>query len=86
MDLPPRTSDENDDSGGRPARSLGGSRGSQRQALAGAGEQAIASWLGDAETDAADHAAIEQARAEAAKQGGIEFETFFDDVLEWSER
>lgn len=48
--------------------------------------EAIASWLGDAETDAADHAAIEQARAEAAKQGGIEFETFFDDVLEWSER
>ena len=48
--------------------------------------EAIASWLADAETDTADHAAIEQARAEAAKQGGIEFETFFDDFLEWSEQ
>lgn len=47
--------------------------------------EAIASWLADAAADAAadgdDHAAIEQARAEAAEQGGVEFEPFFDDLL-----
>lgn len=36
--------------------------------------EAIASWL----MDEADHAAIKQARAEAAEQGGVEFEAFFD--------
>ena len=40
--------------------------------------EAIASWLADAASDDADHAAIEQARAEAAEQGGVEFEAFFD--------
>ena len=46
--------------------------------------EAIASWLADAASDDADHAAIEQARAEAAEQGGrrtrnsvVEFEAFF---------
>ena len=43
--------------------------------------EAIASWLADAATDEDDHAAIEQARAEAAKQGGVEFEPFFDGLL-----
>ncbi len=41
-------------------------------------DEAIASWLADAASDDADHAAIEQARAEAAEQGGVEFEVFFD--------
>ena len=40
-------------------------------------DEAIASWLADAALDEADHAAIEQARAEAAEQGGLEFEAFF---------
>lgn len=43
--------------------------------------EAIASWLADTATDAADHAAIEQARADAAEQGGVEFEAFFNDLL-----
>lgn len=43
--------------------------------------EAIASWLADAATDEADHAAIEQARAEAAQEGGVEFEAFFDELL-----
>lgn len=43
--------------------------------------EAIASWLADAAADEDDHAAIEQARAEAAEQGGVEFEPFFDDLL-----
>ena len=43
--------------------------------------EAIASWLADAATDLADRAAIEQARAEAAEQGGVEFEVFFNDLL-----
>ncbi|WP_420612109.1 hypothetical protein [Candidatus Spongiisocius sp.] len=43
--------------------------------------EAIASWLADAASDEADQAAIEQARAEAAEQGGVEFEAFFDDLL-----
>ena len=40
-------------------------------------DEAIASWLADAASDDADRAAIEQARAEAAEQGGVEFEAFF---------
>ncbi|WP_420433362.1 hypothetical protein [Candidatus Poriferisocius sp.] len=40
--------------------------------------EAIASWLGDATLDEADQAAIEAARREAAEQGGVEFEDFFD--------
>ena len=40
--------------------------------------EAIVSWLADATMDEADHAAIEAARREAAKQGGVEFEAFFD--------
>ena len=43
--------------------------------------EAILSWLADAAMDDADHAAIEHARADAAEQGGIEFETFFDKLL-----
>ena len=43
--------------------------------------EAIASWLADAATDEADHAAIEQARAEVAQEGGVEFEAFFDELL-----
>lgn len=31
--------------------------------------------------DETDHAVIDQARREAAVQGGVEFETFFDDLL-----
>ena len=41
-------------------------------------DEAIASWLADAASDDADRAVIEQARAEAAEQGGVEFEAFFD--------
>ena len=40
--------------------------------------EALASWLADAEMDDSDHAAIEQARAEAATHGGVEFEAFFN--------
>ena len=40
--------------------------------------EAIASWLADATLDEADQAAIEAARHEAAEQGGVEFEDFFD--------
>ncbi len=50
-------------------------RGRPVQALV---DEAIASWLADAASDDGDHAAIEQARAEAAEQGGVEFEAFFD--------
>ena len=42
--------------------------------------EAIESWLADAAMDDNDRAAIEQARAEAAEQGGAEFEAFFDDL------
>ena len=37
--------------------------------------------LADAATDETDHAAIDQSRREAAVQGGVEFETSFDDLL-----
>ena len=40
--------------------------------------EAIVSWLADATMDEADHEAIEAARREAAEQGGVEFEAFFD--------
>lgn len=40
--------------------------------------EAIGSWLADAAADEADQAAIEIARGEAAEQGGVEFEAFFD--------
>ena len=43
--------------------------------------EAIASWLADAAADEDDREAIEQARAEAAEHGGVEFEPFFDDLL-----
>ena len=43
--------------------------------------EAIESWLAEAELDDTEHAAIEEARAEAAEQGGIEFEAFFDELL-----
>ena len=44
--------------------------------------EAIASWLADAAADEADQAEIEQARTEAAEQGGVEFEAFFNDLPE----
>ncbi len=40
--------------------------------------EAIASWLADAAMDDADHEDVERARLEAAEQGGVEFEAFFD--------
>ena len=43
--------------------------------------EALVSWLADTATDHADRAAIEQARAEADKQGGVEFEEFFGELL-----
>ena len=43
--------------------------------------EAIASWLANAAEDEDDREAIEQARAEAAEHGGVEFEPFFDDLL-----
>lgn len=42
--------------------------------------EAIGLWLADTAGDEADHAAIESARAEAAEQGGVEFEAFFDSL------
>lgn len=42
--------------------------------------EAIGSWLADTAADEADHAVIESARAEAAEQGGVEFEAFFDSL------
>ncbi|MXZ90246.1 MAG: hypothetical protein F4Z05_02055 [Chloroflexi bacterium] len=44
--------------------------------------EALVSWLADAAMDDAEHTAIEKARAEAAEQGGVEFELFFDELLE----
>lgn len=43
--------------------------------------EAIESWLAEAAMDDAEYAAIEDARVEAAEQGGVEFESFFDDLL-----
>ena len=44
--------------------------------------EAIMSWLEEIALDEADHAAIDQARAEAAEQGGAEFEAFFRELLQ----
>ena len=43
--------------------------------------EALVSWLADAAMDDADHAEIEQAQAEAAETGGVEFEEFFEKLL-----
>ncbi|MYD66725.1 MAG: hypothetical protein F4X26_12225 [Chloroflexi bacterium] len=43
--------------------------------------EAIESWLADAALDDADRAVIERSRAEAAEQGGVEFEAFFEGLL-----
>ena len=43
--------------------------------------EAIESWLADAAMDDAEHSAIERSRLEAAGQGGVEFEAFFDELL-----
>ena len=43
--------------------------------------EAIESWLAEAAMDDAEHDAIEEARAEAGEQGGVEFEAFFDELL-----
>ena len=43
--------------------------------------EALVSWLADVAMDDADRAAIEQARIENAEQGGVEFETFFNELL-----
>ena len=44
--------------------------------------EAIESWLADATLDDADHSVIVRSRAEAAEQGGVEFEAFFDGLVE----
>ncbi len=54
---------------------VAGRRGRPVQELA---NEAIASWLADAALDDADYVAVKSARAEAARQGGVEFEAFFD--------
>ena len=43
--------------------------------------EAIESWLADATMDDVDHSAIVRSRLEAAEQGGVEFEAFFDELL-----
>ena len=40
--------------------------------------EAIESWLADTALDDAERPAIERSRAEAAEQGGVDFEAFFD--------
>ena len=44
--------------------------------------EAIVSWLADAAMDDSERVAIEQARAEAVEQGGVEFEAFFNRLAE----
>ena len=44
--------------------------------------EAVVAWLEELAADEADHAEIEQSRAEAAELGGIEFEEFFDELLQ----
>lgn len=44
--------------------------------------EAIVAWLEELAVDEADHAAIEQSRAEAAELGGVEFEEFFGELLQ----
>ena len=43
--------------------------------------EAIETWLAEVEVDEEERAAIEEARAEAAEKGGIEFEEFFKELL-----
>lgn len=43
--------------------------------------EAIVSWLSEAVMDDAEYTEIEDARAEAVEQGGVEFESFFDELL-----
>lgn len=43
--------------------------------------EAIESWLVDAATDDGDYSAIERSRHEAAGQGAVEFEQFFEELL-----
>ena len=43
--------------------------------------EALVSWLADAEMDDTDHDEIKQARIEAAETGCIEFEEFFKELL-----
>ena len=68
---------ENDGRG--PLEAAAGRNGRSVQELE---REAIESWLADAVADDAEHLAIERARAEAAEQGGVEFERFFDGLLE----
>lgn len=44
----------------------------------------VESWLSEFDLDNEEHAEIELARSEAAEQGGVEFEEFFDDLLQSS--
>lgn len=44
--------------------------------------EALVSWLADAAMDDAEYTAIKKARAEAVEQGGVEFERFFNELLE----
>ena len=46
--------------------------------------EVMESWLTDFNLDEEERAEIESARSEAAEQGGIEFEEFFDDLLKSS--
>ena len=43
--------------------------------------EAIEAWLADSAMDEAEHAEIKSSRSEAAEQGGVEFEKFFDELL-----
>ena len=43
--------------------------------------EAIQAWLAEADMDEAEREEIESARAEAAEKGGVEFETFFAEIL-----
>ena len=44
--------------------------------------EAIESWLVEVGIDDAERLEIEAARAEAAEQGGVEFEAFFAEILD----
>ena len=44
--------------------------------------EAIEAWLVDAAIDDAEQREIEAARIEAAEQGGVEFESFFSELLD----
>lgn len=76
--------------GGEASLAWGAGGGSIRAAMSAPGSDlptarhrpvAIADEVGLSATDADHHAAIEPARSEAAYQGGIESEAFFDDLL-----